>query len=58
MITSKILLELSTAPRTWLSSMPNSTLVDVIFFSLYLETISGSNPEKASLAESRFQNTA
>uniref|UniRef100_A0A3Q7F5U4 Reverse transcriptase Ty1/copia-type domain-containing protein n=1 Tax=Solanum lycopersicum TaxID=4081 RepID=A0A3Q7F5U4_SOLLC len=49
--------ELSTAPRIWLSSIPYSTLVEVIFFSLYFETISGSNPEKASLEESRMHNT-
>lgn len=47
--TSRIRLELSTAPRIRLGSMPYVTLSDVIFFSLNLATVSASNPSNASL---------
>uniref|UniRef100_A0A0V0I280 Putative ovule protein n=1 Tax=Solanum chacoense TaxID=4108 RepID=A0A0V0I280_SOLCH len=50
---SKILLELSTTPLTWLNSTPYSMLVEFIFFSLYFATISASNPENASLEQSK-----
>lgn len=36
-------------PRTWLKSMAQLALNDVIFFSVNLATTSASNPENASL---------